>query len=118
MIYVHPATASNPALLGQLQLATGLRAVTGQRFARLIPTQSAAAKQTAFQQLRNALDYRTPSPTAPVKVAGQSRHEITQCTYCQHRTNTQGHGDNCRRCRAGVMVAGNGNSGGNGGNAA
>lgn len=37
-IALHPAVASNPALLRLLEQLTGLRAVTGRRFAVLAPT--------------------------------------------------------------------------------
>lgn len=80
MICIHPAVTSKPLLLKQLELRTGLRSTTGNRYARLVS--------------------RTPR----VNVVTNVRSHLLCCTRCEVRNNTQCVGEKCRRCKQGIMM--------------
>lgn len=82
MICIHPTAAHNQLLLAQLQARTGLRAVPGHRYARLVPAQA------------------IPRPSAPVP---HSRPTLCQCSFCHTLKNTQPLGAVCTRCNQGRM---------------
>lgn len=87
MICIHPAVASSTNSLQRLQFETGLRAVIGNKYARLVPTRTSRPCQ---------IDTHHAPVYAPVYALGQ-------CTHCERRTNAQPAGDRCYRCRRGVI---------------
>jgi len=89
MIYLHPTVTHSPASIAEIQLATGLRTVFGNRYGRLV------------------------EPGKKTKTV--TYHGLTCCTHCGVRGNTQRAGETCRRCKKGTMVT---DFGGNGGSAA